>query len=118
MDRIHIRGLTLRTYVGIDPEERQKKQDVILNITLFLDLRKAGASDDIADTVDYSALKNRIVEQVESSRFNLLERLAQAVAEIALSDRLVRRVEVTADKPGALRFARSVAATVERGRDG
>jgi len=118
MDRIHIRDLTLRTYVGIDPEEQQKKQEVTLNITLFADLEKACRTDDIADTVDYRSLKKQVVEYVESSRFSLIEHLAEAVSEIVLKDSRVRKAEVTVDKPGALRFARSVAVTIERGRNG
>jgi dihydroneopterin aldolase/D-erythro-7,8-dihydroneopterin triphosphate epimerase len=118
MDRIHIRDLTLRTYVGIDPEEQEKKQEVTLNITLFADLKKAGRTDDIADTVNYRSIKKQIVETVESSRFSLIERLAEAVSEIVLKDSRVRKAEVTVDKPGALRFARSVAVTIERGQNG
>jgi dihydroneopterin aldolase/D-erythro-7,8-dihydroneopterin triphosphate epimerase len=118
MDRIHIRDLTLRTYVGIYPGEQEKKQEVTLNITLFADLKKAGRTDDIADTVNYRSIKKQVVEYVESSRFSLIERLAEAVSEIVLKDNRVRKAEVTVDKPGALRFARSVAVTIERGRNG
>jgi dihydroneopterin aldolase/D-erythro-7,8-dihydroneopterin triphosphate epimerase len=117
LDRIHIRDLRLRCIVGVYPEERLQKQDVILDVVLYADLRAAGRTDDLADTVDYKALKKRIVEAVEASSYQLIERLAQAVADLCLEEPRVRRVQVTLDKPGALRFARSVAVQIVRHRE-
>ena len=117
LDRIHIRDLTIRCIVGIYPEERSKKQDVIINMTLYADLRAACASDKIEDTVDYKAIKKNVLESVEESSFSLVERLAEHVAQIALESPLVRRVNVSVDKPGALRFARSVAVEITRTKD-
>jgi FolB domain-containing protein len=116
MDTIQIKDLSLRTIIGIYPEERKEKQDVILNITLWTDLRKAGKSDDIRDTVDYKALKKEIIRQVDASSYSLVEALADAVAKLCLKNRKIKRVQVSVDKPGALRFARSVAVTVDRGK--
>jgi dihydroneopterin aldolase/D-erythro-7,8-dihydroneopterin triphosphate epimerase len=115
-DRIHIRDLTARCIIGIFPEERRAKQEVVINVVLETDLAPAAASDQIADTVDYKALKQKILALVESSAFNLIETLADRIARLALEDRRVQRAVVTADKPGALRFARSVAVEVTRGR--
>lgn len=117
LDRIHIRDLTIRCIVGIYPEERSKKQDVIINMTLYADLRAACASDKIEDTVDYKAIKKSVLESVEESSFFLVERLAEHVTQIALESPLVRRVDVSVDKPGALRFARSVAVEITRTKD-
>lgn len=114
LDRIHIRDLLVRTIVGINDEERENMQDVVLNITLHADLREAGRCDDIEDTVDYARLKKRILAHVDDARYYLIERLAQAVADLCLEDPRIERVEVTVDKPGALRFARSVAVTITR----
>ncbi len=116
LDKIHIRDLRLRGIIGIYPEERREKQDIIVNLTLHADLSKAGETDDIVDTFDYKNVKKRVAELVESSDFFLLERLAQRIAEVALEERLVERVDVTIDKPGALRFADSVAVEVSRAR--
>lgn len=113
-DRIYIRDLQLRCIVGIFEEERNALQDVILNIVIETDLRRAGATDRIEDTIDYKNLKKEVVEMVEASDFFLIERLAEAVAEISLRPEGVRRVIVTLDKPGALRFARSVAVEITR----
>ena len=116
LDRVHIRDLMLRCVVGIYPEERENLQDVILNITLYADLSKACQSDDFADTIDYKRVKKAVVALVENSAFYLVERLAQAVADCCLAFEGVERVDVTIDKPGALRFARSVAVEISRSR--
>jgi D-erythro-7,8-dihydroneopterin triphosphate epimerase len=115
-DQIHIRNLRLRCIIGIFPEERSIRQDIILNITLFADLRTAGRSDALEDTVDYKALKREVMAMVESSQFFLIERLAEAVAQICLQYRRVDAVRVTVDKPGALRYADSVAVEIFRER--
>ncbi|MBM3289962.1 MAG: dihydroneopterin aldolase [Candidatus Hydrogenedentes bacterium] len=118
LDRIHIRDLTCRCIVGINPEERVNKQDVIVNVTLEADLHGACASDAIDDTVDYKRVKQAIVHLVETSQFLLIERLAQAIADACLREPRVRAAHVSVDKPGALRFARSVAVEIARYRDG
>ncbi|MBL8024988.1 MAG: dihydroneopterin aldolase [Fibrobacteres bacterium] len=117
MDTITIRDLALRAIIGIYPEERKEKQDIILNISMEVDLSRAGESDDINDTVDYKTMKKRIMTLVEKSEYKLIETLAAKIAEICLSDEKVNRAAVTVDKPGALRFARSVSVTVDRKKD-
>lgn len=114
LDRIHIRDLLARCIVGIYPEERENLQEVHLNITMYADLRAAGTSDDINDTVNYKDIKKRLLTMVEHSNFFLIERMAEESARICLEDPRVRRVDVTVDKPGALRFARSVAVEITR----
>ncbi|MFH2006710.1 MAG: dihydroneopterin aldolase [bacterium] len=114
LDRIHIRDLHVRCIVGINPDEREKKQDALINITLFADLRRACRSDEFADTVDYRALKKRVMDAVEASEDRLVERLAERVAQLCLQDPRVERVRVRVDKPTALRFARSVGVEIER----
>lgn len=117
LDKIHIRDLQIRCIVGINPDERLKRQDVIINMTLEADLRQACASDDIGDTVDYKALKTEVAEMVEASGFLLIERLAEGIARICLSHDGVQRVRVLVEKPGALRFARTVGVEIFRERD-
>jgi len=116
MDRIFIRDLALRCIIGIFPEERREKQDIVINIEMHTDLRRAGRSDNLADTVDYKAIKKAVLKLVEESDFLLIEALAENVARIALSDEKVQQVVVTIDKPGALRFARSSAVEITRKR--
>lgn len=117
LDKIYIRDLHLRCIVGIYPEEREHKQDVIVNVILRCDLSEACRSDRIEDTVDYKSVKKRIVAMVEASEFFLIERLADAIAEICLESPAVALAQVTVDKPGALRFARSVAVEISRTRE-
>jgi FolB domain-containing protein len=116
LDRIHIKDLFLRCIIGINPDERIKLQDVLINITLYANLMQAGQSDDMDDTVNYKQIKNRIVEMVEQSSFFLVERLAERIAEICLDDSGVQYVNVLVEKPGALRFARSVGVEILRPR--
>jgi D-erythro-7,8-dihydroneopterin triphosphate epimerase len=116
-DEIQIKDLFLRTIVGINEEERRNRQDVLINITLCADTRAAGASDDIADAVNYRTIAKRVIAMVESSRFFLVEKLAAEIAAICLEDGRVERVRVRVEKPGALRFARSVGVEIERARD-
>lgn len=116
-DRIYIQDLLCRCIVGINPEEREKKQDVIINITLDVDLRAASKSDKIADTVDYKGIKTRVIDAVETSADFLIERLAQRIADVCLADARVEGVRVRVDKPGALRFAKTVAVELHRTHD-
>jgi len=117
MDQIHIRDLALRAVIGVYPEERREKQDILLNITLHADLSAAGKSDNIDDTIDYKALKKDILALTDASSFHLVEALAEAVARLCLRDKRVQRAVVTLDKPAALRFARSAAVTLDRTRE-
>ena len=117
LDRIHIRDLMIRCIVGIYPEERSKKQDVIINMTLYADFRTACASDAIEDTVAYKAIKKKVLASVEESSFYLIERLAEHIAQIVLDSPRVKKVDVSVDKPGALRFARSVAVEITRTKE-
>ncbi len=117
MDRIVIEDLLLRCVIGVNPEERRQPQDVVLRVVLDVDLRRAGRSDDLAHTVDYKALKGRIRGLVEGSRFFLIEKLAHEVARVCLAEPRVERVAVRVEKPGALRFARTVAVEIARCRD-
>lgn len=116
MDRICICDLLVRCILGINESERREKQDVVINLTIYTDLRKSGKSDRIEDTVDYRALKKRILTMVENSHYFLEEALADAVAGLCLEQQGVRQVDVRVEKPNALRFARSVAVEINRRR--
>jgi D-erythro-7,8-dihydroneopterin triphosphate epimerase len=117
-DRITIKDLALRCVVGVRPEERREKRDVLIQVALETDLSEASRSDDMAQTVDYWAAKQRILNVVEGSSFRLVERLAGRVAEVCLEDPRVTAVEVEVEKPGALRFARTVSVFLRRERRG
>jgi len=116
MDRILISDLLVRCIIGVRDEERRDKQDVLINVALSVDLRKAGASDRLEDSVDYRALNKQILHMAESSQFKLVESLAQAVADICLGHPSVQEATVRIEKPGALRFARNVGIEIVRQR--
>ena len=117
LDQIIIRDLQFRCVLGIDRDERREKQDVLAQITLHLDLRRAGRTDGLADTLDYKVLKKEILSMAETSRFHLIEALAQRMAEICLAHDDVKQVDIEVEKPGALRFARTVAVKIVRSRE-
>jgi len=116
-DKIYIRDLALRCIIGVNQDERTEKQDVIINIVLYTDTRKAGQTDDLDDSVDYKKVKKAILSLVESSEFLLIEKLADEIAKVCLDDSKVQKVNVTVDKPGVLRYTRSVAVEIVRTRE-
>lgn len=118
MDRILIKDLLVRCIIGVDEDERRDKQDVLINIALSADLRKAGQTDRFEDTVDYRAIKKRIIRMVEESQYRLVEALAERIAEICLENPDVLQAQITVEKPSALRFARSVGVEITRERLG
>ncbi len=116
LDRIEIRDLLLRCIIGINEDERKNKQDVLINVVMWADTRAAARSDAIEDAVNYRTVTKQIIEHVEASQYFLVERLAERVAEICLRDARVQQVQVSIEKPTALRFARSVGVTIMRTR--
>jgi FolB domain-containing protein len=115
-DQIQIKDLYLRTIIGINEEERRDRQDVLINIVLYADTQAAGASDDMADAVNYRTITKRVIKLVEESEFYLVEKMAAEIAAICLEDPRVEEVSVRVEKPGALRFARSVGVEIHRTR--
>jgi FolB domain-containing protein len=117
MDKIIIKDLLLRGIIGINPDERVKKQDILLNIVMYHDIRPAAESDDIGDAANYKEISKRVVEFVEGSSFLLVERLVTEIARLILTEYPIRRVRVRVEKPGALRFAKSVGIEIDRRRE-
>ena len=117
LDKIYITDLLLRCVIGLNDWERTQKQDVLINITLYADLSRACQSDRIEDSIDYKELKKQIIALVENSSFYLIERLADRISQICLVHHLVKAVSIRVDKPGALRYAKSVGVEIFRMRD-
>ncbi len=114
-DTMHIRELTVECIIGTRPEEREKKQPVVINVDMACDLRIACRSDNLADTVNYSELRHRIIA-LTGGGFCLIEKLAQEVADLCLQDERVESVAVTIDKPESLEEARSAGVRIHRTR--
>ncbi len=116
LDRIQITDLMISGIIGINPDERVNEQDIRVNATLWVDTRVAAISDDIEDAVNYRTITKTIIAHIEEGEPMLVERLVSEIADICLSDPRVQQVEVTVEKPGALRHARSVGITITRSR--
>jgi FolB domain-containing protein len=115
LDKILIKDLLVRGYIGFQPWEREKKQDILINLTLFVDTRPAAASDDVADALNYKSITKAIIAYVEGDdvHHDLVESLAERIARICVEGGAARCI-VRVEKPGALRFARSVGVEIDR----
>ncbi len=115
-DKIMIKDLLIRGILGINPDERENQQDLLLNITLWADIRAAAASDQIEDAVNYRSLTKRVIQHVKGSADFLVEKLVTDLAELILKEFPVERVVLRLEKPGALRFAKTVGIEIDRSR--
>jgi FolB domain-containing protein len=114
MDKILIEDLLVRGIIGISEKERSQPQDIIVNVELYTDISKGGKSDDIEDCVNYRTIAKTIISQIHNvSRFTV-EALAEDIAGICLSFEKVQEVKVKVEKPGAVRFSRSVGVEINR----
>ena len=116
MDIIFLTDLRIDTVIGIFDWERRIKQTVIFDLEMAADIRKAAATDSIADTLDYKAVAKRVIQFVEESEFQLVETLAEKVAQLILDEFTVPWVRVKLNKTGAIRGARDVGIIIERGQ--
>jgi FolB domain-containing protein len=113
-DKVEVRDLLVRGVIGVNDWEREVEQDILVNLTLFADLRAAAAEDDIDDTVNYRTVAKAVIEHIKTHKPFTVEALAADIARICLSQPNVTRARVRVEKPGALRFARSVGVEIER----
>jgi dihydroneopterin aldolase len=100
-DRIELRGLILRGRHGVYEHERSTGQDFVVDITVWMDLAAAAASDELSDTYDYGALARQAAEIVAGPARNLIETVANEIAEYVMNDQRVHAVEVVVHKPQA-----------------
>ncbi|HEX8932226.1 MAG TPA: dihydroneopterin aldolase [Patescibacteria group bacterium] len=114
LDIIYINDLRVDCIIGVFPNERTKKQPVIINLALSVDTRKAAQSDDLHDTVSYHDIYLAVYDLVSKSNFNLLEKMAQEVANLCLQDKRVKEVKVHIEKPEAVKLGKSSAIEIIR----
>ena len=117
MDQIFIKDLIARGIIGVNDPEREKPQEIWINIVMFAELKKVGATDRLEDTVNYRTIAKRALAHAESAKRYTVEALAADIARICLEDPRVLKVQVRVEKPGAVRFSRSVGVEIERSRE-
>jgi FolB domain-containing protein len=117
MDKIIIKNLLARGIIGVNDWERNRPQNIMINITMFGDTRRAAQTDSLDDCINYSTMSKRVLAHAESVNRLTVEALANDLARICLEEPGVQKVIVSVEKPGAVRFAESVGVELERSRD-
>ena len=115
-DIVYVRDLQVAALIGIYDWERQIRQTINIDLEMGWDNRKAAASDDIKDTLNYKAASKMVVELVEASEFQLVETLAERIAELLLKKMQIPWVKVTLGKPKAVSGSREVGVIITRKR--
>lgn len=118
MDIVFLNDLKIDTVIGIYDWERATRQTVILDLEMGTDIRKAAASEDIADALNYKAVAKRLIEFVSNSEFQLVETLAERIADLVLKEFPVPWLRLRLNKRGAVRGGRDVGVIIERGQRG
>jgi 7,8-dihydroneopterin aldolase/epimerase/oxygenase len=116
MDIIYLKNLRIDTVIGIYDWERRTRQTVILDIELGTNTARAAKNDDIKDALNYKAVAKRIISFVNSSEFQLVETLAEHIAEILMQEFKVPWLRLCLNKQGAVRGVRDVGVIIERGK--
>jgi FolB domain-containing protein len=117
VDMIEIDNLRLRCMIGFSEHESKDKQDIVINLRIKTDMRRAGETDNPDDAFNYRTVTKAIIKHVEASHYKLVEALATAIARICVVDYGAEYVLVRVHKPGALRFSDSVGVVIERTPD-
>ena len=115
MDIIYLHGLKAETLIGIWDWERKIRQTVVIDLEMAADVRRAAQSDQVEDTLNYKSVAKRVQQFVADSEFQLVETLAERIAEIVSTEFDVPWVRVKVNKPGAIRNSRDVGVIIERG---
>jgi FolB domain-containing protein len=116
MDKITIINILARGIIGVHEWEREKPQDILINIDLFTPIRKPDAPDDISECIDYSKVAKKVLKHAENAKRFTLEALAEDSAQVCLEDSRVLKTTVRVEKPGAVRFSQSVGVEIVRSR--
>jgi FolB domain-containing protein len=117
MDKVIIKDLLARGIIGVYDWERNRPQNIMINITMFTDTSRAAQTDSLDDCINYSTMSKKLLAHAESVNRLTVEALANDLARICLEEKGVQKVIVRVEKPGAVRFAESVGVEIERSRD-
>lgn len=118
MDKIIIRDILARGIIGVNESERLQPQDILVNLEIRSDLHQAGKSDQIEDSINYRTITKQVIRLAETAQRLTVEALANDIALMIMDEPRVESVIVRVEKPGAVRFSRSVGVEIERRRDG
>ncbi len=116
MDQIIIKDLLARGVIGISDRERSQPQDILFNLVIFTDIKAAAEADDVELSVNYRTVSKQILEYASTAGRYTVEALAEDTARMVLEYPNVAGVRVRVEKPGAVRFSRSVGVEIERMR--
>ncbi len=114
MDKVFIEDLMVRGIIGISEKERSQPQDIVVSATLFTDISKGSSSDNIKDCVNYRTIAKAIISHIQNVSRYTVEALAADIAHICLQTQNVRKVKIKVEKPGAVRFSKSVGVEITR----
>ena len=114
MDKILITNLRAHGIIGVYEEERITPQDMLINITLYTDTRRAAETDSLDDCINYDALSQKIKKHAENARRLTVEALAEDIAQISLAEVGVKKVRVRVEKPEAISFVEKVGVEIKR----
>ncbi len=115
MDIIFLHGLKVDTVIGIWDWERKIRQTVVIDLDMATDIRKAAETDSVEDTLNYKLVAKRVQQFVADSEYQLVETLAEKIAAIVIDEFSIAWIRVRVNKPGAIRGAKDVGVTIERG---
>ncbi len=115
MDIVYVRDLRLDARIGIYEWEKRILQKIRIDLEMAWDNRIPAASDNIKDTLNYKTAAKRVMQLVESAHYELVERLAETIAETLMQELHMPWIQVTVGKPGAVRGSSEVGVKIERG---
>ncbi len=116
-DTVFLRGLEIDCIIGVFDWEREQKQKVVVDLDMEVDIRPAARDDDLAKAVDWKEVTKSLLAFVGDSSFELVETLAERVAELVVTRFEVPRVRVRIEKPGAVRYSSTVGVAITRDRE-
>lgn len=116
MDKVFIKNILARGIIGIRQWEREKPQDILINLDIYTEIRNQTSADNISECIDYSNVTKKVIHHAETAQRFTVEALAEDIARMCLEDLRVLKVIVRIEKPGAVRFAESVGVEIERAR--
>ncbi len=114
MDKIIIKNLKVYGIIGIYEHERTTPQNILINLTLYTNTRRAAKTDDLADCVNYDALSQKVRTHTENAKRLTVEALAEDIASLCLMEKGVKKVRVCVEKPDALDFVENVGVEIKR----